>query len=104
MRGALEDHTVPEGLFLLASWLTKQSPARTIGLDRLPTKKERQGLYLKDVSRVLFNLAVNTHVDDLENLAGEPKLMIFKRFLEELFGPVKLQRDLWNHVGAEYLQ
>lgn len=84
--------------FLASRRKHRSAPRKTL------TREDRKGLQVKDIGKVLFDLAVNTHVDDLENLTSDPKLFLFKRFLEENFGPVKLQREIWLHVGAEYSQ
>ena len=56
------------------------------------TKKEKAGLQIRDISAPLFLLAVNTHVDDLENIADDSDLAWFRNLLESDFGNVKLER------------
>lgn len=68
------------------------------------SRKTRKQMIIKDISTVLWDLAVNTHVDDLENICDDKVLLEFRGFLEQNFGPVKLERAHWTHVGAEYRQ
>ncbi len=67
-------------------------------------KTEKGRRRVTDLSKGLFQVAVNTHVDDTEALLGPPDIAPLKRELGSDFGPVKVQMWVWKHVGSEYGQ
>ena len=59
---------------------------------------------MKDASHVLFNLAVNTHVDDLENAGEESWKLWLKQELTKLYGALKEESEDWQHTGSDMNQ
>ena len=61
----------------------------------------KPGLALRKGRLVGF---LTLHIDD-EGLGGEEEVKAELRWgLEQRFGPVKLQREIWRHIGHEYRQ
>lgn len=76
---------------------------------RFDKRRKQQGytnkrIIVEDIGTVLFDIAVNTHVDDLECICDDPMLKKFRKVLEGEFEEVKLERERWKHVGANYMQ
>lgn len=58
----------------------------------------------KNADKAMPVLTVDTHVGDLECEGANSEIANFKRELEAIYGPVKLQRMEYKHCGVDYAQ
>jgi hypothetical protein len=101
-RGYLRSHFDECTFHLYSRAMREAYKTLTAETAKKTAKTARKGL--ADLSKAKAEISVNTHVDDIEALVEPSQLPGLHSSLEGEFGPCKVQKGTWKHVGSEYTQ